>query len=118
MKIANFNTDFENISLSKTSTPKPGNRKKNNLILQPILLSITKAKKKNCEDEVITLDETTEDEKKVNCADNSIEFIRYRKASKRKRVIDTLIKKKSELRKRRSFTKFPKDVKQLTKVNR
>ena len=118
MKIANFNADFENISLSKTSTPKPGNRKKNNLILQPILLSITKAKKKKCEDEVITLDETTEDEKKVNCADNSIEFIRYRKASKRKRVIDTLIKKKSELRKRRSFTKFPKDVKQLTKVNR
>ena len=80
--------------------------------------SALRRKKKNCEDEVITLDETTEDEKKVNCADNSIEFIRYRKASKRKRVIDTLIKKKSELRKRRSFTKFPKDVKQLTKVNR
>jgi len=82
------------------------------------MLLSTVAKTKNCE--VVTLDDTIEEEKKVNSADKSIEFIRCidRRASKRKRVIDTLIKKKSELRKRRSFTKFPKDVKQLTKVNR
>ena len=92
-------------------------KKKNDLILQPMILS-TVAKTKNFE--VVTLDDTIEEEKKVNSADKSIEFIRCidRRASKRKRVIETLIKKKSELRKRQSFTKFPKDVKQLTKVNR
>merc|ERR1712241_45783 len=95
MKIANLTSDFGNISVSKMSTRK----KKNDLILQPMLLS-TVAKTKNCE--VVTLDDTIEEEKKVNSADKSIEFIRCidRRASKRKRVIDTLIKKKSELRKR------------------
>ena len=120
MKVADLTADFGNISVSKMSTPRPGLRRKKNdaNILQPILLKTPKAKTKNFE--VVTLDDSTEPKRSEKVNDVSVEFIRVidRRASKRKRVIDTLIKKKSELRKRRSFTKFPKDVKQLTKVNR
>ena len=120
MKVADLTADFGNISVSKMSTPRPGLRRKKNdaNILQPILLKTPKAKTKNFE--VVTLDDSTEPKRNEKVNDVSVEFIRVidRRASKRKRVIDTLIKKKSELRKRRSFTKFPKDVKQLTKVNR